>query len=76
MESKGPYVVRVNNSQFKVELPVLTAAQIRALAAVPADYVLVVENVGTEDRLLADGDTVSLVDGPVTVFTVPPTTFG
>ena len=73
----GPYVVIVNGVRFEVSFSSLQGIQVRALAGIPPEHSLIVEGAGTgADRLLREEDVVSLEDGPVHVFSKPPTAFG
>jgi Multiubiquitin len=57
--------------------PSLLGIQIRALAGVGLDEMLIVEGQGpTPDRILADSESVSLAEGLIHMFTKPPTAFG
>lgn len=62
---------------YTVEATELTVAQIRVLAQVPTSNVIILEGLGAaEDRVLQDNDVVSLQQGPVRLFSKPPTSFG
>ena len=77
MERAGVRRIIVNGCLFEVELSRVQGIQIRALAGVPAEHVLILEGAGAaEDRLLNDNDVVSLEAGSVHIYSKPPTAFG
>jgi hypothetical protein len=67
-------VIFIDNKQFKVEAEYLNGAQIKALAGVPSDYQLFLEQKG-EDRPISDAQSVKLENG-MHFFAVPAATFG
>jgi len=67
----------VDNKKFETEHASLTALEIKALAGVPADYQLFLEEHGNDaDRALSDSDAVDLQNPPKHFYAVPPATFG
>ena len=77
MTPAPPFALYVNGRRFEVTEPSLMGIQIRALAGVALDEMLVLEGQGpTPDRILADADSVSLSAGLVHIYTKPPTAFG
>jgi len=77
MTSGSPFVIYVNGSRFEVAESALMGIQIRALAGVALDEMLVLEGQGpTPDRILADAESISLSEGRVHIYTKPPTAFG
>lgn len=77
MKSAPPFVLYINNQRFEVSEPSLLVIQVRALAGVSLDDMLVLEGQGPmPDRILADHESVSLSEGVTHIFTKPPTAFG
>jgi hypothetical protein len=71
------YKIVINGQLFTVDLPELAPVQIRALAGIPAHHTLVIEGQGSSaDLFLAEDALVSLKNGPVHVYTMPPTAMG
>jgi hypothetical protein len=64
----------INEVKHDVDADSLSGAQLRALAGVPADYQLFLEQPG-DDKPIADGDSVKLKNG-MKFYTLPPATFG
>lgn len=57
--------IHIDKKLYKVDGPALTGAQLRALPSPPisAEYDLLLEVPGGEDRLITDGETVELKNG-------------
>ena len=71
------YRIIINGQLFTVDLPALAPVQIRALAGLPLGHSLFAEGRGeSADRLLAEQELVSLEQGPVHVYSTPPTLMG
>jgi hypothetical protein len=73
----GLYRFHLNGRPFEVTQPILRGIEIRALTGIGPDEDLVLERQGSApDELLRDETPVSLDEGPVHLFTKPPTMFG
>jgi hypothetical protein len=67
----------VDAKKYEIAQAALTGAQIKAIAGVPANYQLFLEEEGDRpDRAIADGEAVNLTDKVRHFFAVPPATFG
>ena len=67
----------VDNKKFDTDHASLTAMEIKAIAGVPANYQLFLEERGdAADRALSDTDGVDLQNPPKHFYAVPPATFG
>jgi hypothetical protein len=67
----------VDNKKFDTDRASLSAMEIKAIAGVPANYQLFLEEHGdTADRALSDGEGVDLQNPPKHFYAVPPATFG
>jgi hypothetical protein len=71
------YFLYINGVRFEVDLPKLRQVQVRALAGIPPEHSLVVErNDARADILFQEDDEISLSEGPVHIYSRPPTMFG
>lgn len=71
------HTVVINGTAHKVTLDCLDGLQIRALGALAPGDDVVLEGKGDEpDRVLGDDDVVALTQGPIQLFSRPPTMFG
>ena len=67
----------VDAKKYETAQAALTGAQIKAIASVPANYQLFLEEEGDRpDLAIADGEAVNLTDKVRHFFAVPPATFG
>lgn len=67
----------VDNKQYNTVETTLNGAQIKALASVPGNYQLFLEEPGTgADRAISDGDSLTMTPPPKHFYAVPPATFG
>jgi Multiubiquitin len=66
--------ILINDKEYVVEAKTLSGAQIKALAGIPAEYQLFLEQPG-EDRPIPDATSVKLHDG-MKFYSLPPATFG
>jgi hypothetical protein len=67
----------VDGKKLETDQQSLTGAAIKALAGVPANYQLFLEEAGDQpDRAISDGEGVDLEKGVKHFFAVPPATFG
>lgn len=67
----------VDNKKFDTDHASLTALEIKAIAGVPANYQLFLEEQGdSPDQALSDGESVALQPPPKHFYAVPPATFG
>ncbi len=67
----------VDGRKFETDETALTGAQIKAMAGVPANYQLFLEEEGDKpDEAIADGQAVNLAERVRHFFAVPPATFG
>jgi multiubiquitin len=76
--NRASYQVCINGQLFLVSEPTISGAQVRALAGLNDQDIVVKEEAGTTaDRLIADDEQVTLESGAVAYFyTSPPTMFG
>jgi hypothetical protein len=75
----GNYTYYVDGVQYETELRTMTGMYIRAMiSGIEPDYSIFQEesNNITADIQILDASTVSLTDGPLHFYTVPPATFG
>jgi hypothetical protein len=67
----------VDNKKFETDRVSLTAMEIKAVAGVPANYQLFLEEQGdAADQALSDSQGVDLQNPPKHFYAVPPATFG
>lgn len=67
----------VDNKKFDTDRASLTTMEIKAIAVVPANYQLFLEEHGdAPDRALSDGEGIDLQNPPKHFYAVPPATFG
>lgn len=67
----------VDNKKFDTDRASLTTMEIKAIAGVPANYQLFLEEHGDDpDRALSDGEGLDLQNPPKHFYAVPPATFG
>jgi hypothetical protein len=77
MTDHAPFVIFVNEHRFEVDQPKIEGLQVRVLAGIDPDTMLVTEGTGIDpDRVLNDTDVLSLENGPLHIFAKPPTAFG
>jgi hypothetical protein len=71
------YQLVIDGLSYEVDLPQLSGAQIRALAAIDPTYTLVLESADSSghDLMITDSDVIKLEDRPV-LFCRPPTAMG
>ena len=73
------YKFKVNDQVFETEQPILTGAQVKALAQIDPSYQLFLEIPGESkaDRQIGDTDQLNFAEpGIEKLYTVPPATFG
>jgi len=71
------HLVLINGIAHSVTLDRLNGLQIRALGALAPGDDVVLEGKGDQaDRVLGDYDVVELIQGPIQLFSRPPTMFG
>ena len=71
------HTVLINGIAYQVRLDRLDGLQIRALGALAPGDDLVLEGKGDEpDRVLGDDEIITLTQGPIQLFSRPPTMFG
>lgn len=77
-EHKPPqYHFFVDNKKVETDKASLNALEIKALAGVPANYQLFLEERGdAADRAISDGESLDLTTPPKHFYAVPPATFG
>ena len=75
---RPPYHFSVDDKQLKSDQPILTGAQIKALAQVDPSFGLFLEGHGNDpNRQIADNESVDLrAPGIEKFYTAPPATFG
>lgn len=67
----------VDNKKYETESTTLTGAQIKQIAAVPANYQLFLEAQGNDpDQQVSDGTGYTIGIPPLHFYSVPPATFG
>lgn len=67
----------VDAKKYETAQTALTGAEIKAIAKIPANYQLFLEEEGEKaDRAIADGEAVNLDERTKHFFAVPPATFG
>jgi hypothetical protein len=77
MNASSRYVIVINAQRFEVDVPTLRPVQLRALAGIPMDHAVIVEHAGTKrDFVMTEDQSISLTEGPVYIYTRPPTSFG
>lgn len=76
--SKPPnYHFFVDNKKFDTDQTALNGQEIKALASVPGNYQLFLEEHGNDpDRVISDGEYLSMENPPKHFYAVPPATFG
>ena len=71
------YIFFVDAKEIVTERSALTGQDIKAMARIPGEYQLFLEEQGDKpDRAILDGDTVSLSEPIKHFYAVPPATFG
>ena len=71
------YIFFVDTKEIVTERSALTGQDIKAMARIPGEYQLFLEEQGDKpDRAISDGDTVSLNEPIKHFYAVPPATFG
>jgi Multiubiquitin len=76
-EHKKVYKFFVDAKPYETDQTALNGAQIKAMASVPPQYQLFLEEEGDKpDRAISDGESVTLQGEPKHFFAVPPATFG
>ena len=78
-EHKKPYHFFVDSKRYETDQSSLTGAEIKAIASVPPNYQLFLEEEGDKpDRQIGDTETVTMKEGEGTrhFYAVPPATFG
>lgn len=77
MTAHPEYHFFVDNKQYRTERASLNGQEIKALAGVPAEYQLFLEEHGdAPDRMISDGEGIALANPPKHFYAVPPATFG
>ena len=67
----------VDGKKYETDKPNIAGGEIKTLASVPAPYQLFLEEHGTApDRVISDGETISLEHDTKHFYAVPPATFG
>ena len=67
----------VDAKKYETAQGALTGAQIKAIASVPSNYQLFLEEEGDRpDKAISDGETINLTERVRHFFAVPPATFG
>jgi hypothetical protein len=67
----------VDNKKFETDHASLNGQEIKAIAGVPANYQLFLEEHGhAPDRAISDGDGIDMRNPPKHLYAVPPATFG
>lgn len=67
-------VIFINDDRYEVDDKTMTGAELKALAALPAEYQLFLEEKG-DDRQIRDDETVKLRK-EMKFYSLPPATFG
>ncbi|ODU67328.1 MAG: hypothetical protein ABT11_20415 [Novosphingobium sp. SCN 66-18] len=79
MSSHKPpnYHFFVDNKKFDTDQTALNGQEIKAIASVPGEYQLFLEEHGDDpDRIISDGEYISMENPPKHFYAVPPATFG
>lgn len=71
---KPKLVIFINDERYEVDDKTMTGAELKALAKLPAEYQLFLEEKG-DDRQIRDDETVKLRK-EMKFYSLPPTTFG
>ena len=73
---KNEFVIHIDGTEFKVESPTLSGAELKALVSKDATYQLFLELPGNDpDKLIVDSEAVALKNGQH-FYTLPPATLG
>ena len=71
------YIFFLDGKEIVTEHSALTGQDIKAMARIPGEYQLFLEEQGDKpDRAISDGETVSLSEPIKHFYAVPPATFG
>ncbi len=71
------YIFYIDGKEIVSERSALMGQEIKALARVPGEYQLFLEEKGEQpDRAISDSETVDLSGTPKQFYAVPPATFG
>ncbi|HCY15489.1 MAG: hypothetical protein A2Z93_01770 [Curvibacter sp. GWA2_64_110] len=67
----------VDNKKYETEKTSLNGGEIKVIAQVPANYQLFLEAHGNDpDRMISDGESITIGTPPHHFYAVPPATFG
>lgn len=67
----------VDNKQYETDKTSLNGGEIKAIASVPSNYQLFLEAHGHDpDRMISDGESLTIGTPPLHFYVVPPATFG